>query len=197
MKKLIALLMALAMVLALVACGGNNAGSASNPADSQPAAPVASSAEEILDKVWGTYAEDEMFPVMGGNTETIDWEGPSTMDIANTEELTYFLYLPTEQIGLVDEVANMLHAMNQNTFTGGCFHVADPANVQTVVDTLKDAIMNAQWMCGFPEQLVIITVGSDYVVSAFGNGELIDNFQAKLTAEYGEAAVVVVEENLM
>lgn len=195
MKKLIAMLMALVMVLSLCACGGNSATSGND--DSAPAVSVAVSAEEILDTVWGTYAEDELFPVMGGNVETADWEGPASMDLANTEELSYLLYLPEDKIALVDDCANMLHAMNQNTFTAGCFHVADKANVQTVVDALKDSIMNAQWMCGFPEKLVIVTVGGDYVVSAFGNGELIDNFRAKLTAQYGEAAVVVVEENLM
>ena len=196
MKKLIAMLMALVMVLGLCACGGN--GSASNNGSAgENTAPVAASAEEILDTVWGTYAEDQKFPVMGGNVETADWEGPATMDLANTEELSYLLYLPQDQIALVDDCANMLHAMNQNTFTAGCFHVADKANVQAVVDALKDAIMNAQWMCGFPEQLIIVTVGGDYVVSAFGNGELIDNFQTKLSEQYGEAVVVVVEENLM
>lgn len=195
MKKLTAMLLALMLVLSLCACGNNDSGAASS--NGAASAPVAASAEEILDTVWGTYAEDEMFPIMGGNADNADWESPAAMDLANTEELTYFLYLPADQIALVDDCANMLHAMNLNTFTAGSFHVADAANVQTVVDALKDAIMNAQWMCGFPEQLIIVTVGEDYVVSAFGNGELIDNFQAKLTEQYGDAAVVVVEENLM
>lgn len=49
-------------------------------------------------------------------------------------------------------------------------------------------------MCGFPDKLVVITV-DDYVVSAFGNGELIDNFKAKLTAVY-KSAVVAHEANI-
>ena len=196
MKKLTAMLLALLLVLSLCACGSNDSGAASSngAADSTP---VAASAEEILDTVWGTYAGDELFPIMGGNSENADWESPAAMDLANTEELTYLLYLPADQIALVEDCAGMVHAMNLNTFTAGSFHVADEANVQTVVDALKDAIMNAQWMCGFPEQLIIVTVGGDYVISAFGNGELIDNFQAKLSEQYGDAAVVVVEENLM
>ena len=38
-------------------------------------------------------------------------------------------------------------------------------------------------MCGFPEKLVILSVG-DYIISVFGAGELIDTFTSKLTAEY-------------
>ena len=41
-------------------------------------------------------------------------------------------------------------------------------------------------MCGFPEKLVILSVG-DYIVSVFGAGELIDTFISKLTTEYGSA----------
>ena len=41
-------------------------------------------------------------------------------------------------------------------------------------------------MCGFPEKLVILTVG-DYIVSVFGAGELTNTFVAKLSAEYSSA----------
>ena len=56
--------------------------------------------------------------------------------------------------------------------------------------------MNNQWMCGFPETLIIVTVGEDYVVSAFGNGQVIEAFKTAITTVYGDAAVVSVEENL-
>ena len=41
-------------------------------------------------------------------------------------------------------------------------------------------------MCGFPEKLVILTVG-DYIISVFGAAELINTFTEKLTSEYSSA----------
>ncbi|MBQ8597664.1 MAG: hypothetical protein IJ409_07750, partial [Lachnospiraceae bacterium] len=61
---------------------------------------------------------------------------------------------------------------------------------------LKDNITTTQWMCGFPDKLAIYTVNGEYVVSAFGNAEVMDNFKTKLEEVYGAGAVLVVEEDL-
>ena len=50
--------------------------------------------------------------------------------------------------------------MNANTFTAGAFHVASSSDVDSVVSDLKDNIMNRQWMCGFPDKLVILTLST-------------------------------------
>ena len=47
-----------------------------------------------------------------------------------------------------------------------------------------------------PEKLIVVTVGEDYVVSAFGIGAIVDTFKTAITTVYGNAAVVAVEENL-
>ena len=195
MKRLITIVLALAMILALAACGGKDktpAGSGSNTNN----APVAESAVEILEKVWGTYAENELFPAMGGNTEAANWEGPAAFSLEAVEELTYLLYLPEDQVENVDDAASLMHAMNQNTFTCGVFHAVDASKVEGVVEALKTSIGQAQWMCGFPDKMVICVVGGDYIVSAFGNAELMDNFISKLNAQYEGSVVVSVEENL-
>ena len=87
--------------------------------------------------------------------------------------------------------------MNTNTFTGAAFHLTDSANADALVQALKDNITTTQWMCGFPDKLAIQTVNGEYVVSAFGNAEIMDNFKAKLEEVYGTGAVLVVEENLI
>lgn len=194
MKRLITMLMALVMLLSLAACGGNS-GNAAGSSTETPVV-VAESAVEILEKVWATYGENEMFFAMGGGYENMVDNAPGSVDMADVDSLTYLAYLPESAAGLVDDAATLIHAMNANTFTGTVFHVADAANVSSVVDALKDNIMNTQWMCGFPDKLMIAVVGEDYIVSAFGNAEIMDNFQAKLTEQYGQAVTVTVEENL-
>ena len=188
MKKIASVLLVAMLALCLAACGGGK--------DNGVAVEI-KDATEILTTVWGTYEEDEMFPVGGGDSANMSMEGPAKFDVANTEELAYMLNFPVELADKIDDAASMVHMMNLNTFTAGAYHVVDAAEMSTVVDAIKDKVMNNHWMCGFPETLIIVQVGDSYVVSAYGNGELIDNFQSKLLAAYKGAAEVVVEESLM
>lgn len=188
MKKIATVLLVAMLAMCLAACGGgkDNAGSVE-----------IADAAEILTTVWGTYAEDEMFPVGGGDYENMSMEGPAAFDASKTEDLEALLNFPAASADKIDDAASMMHMMNANTFTAGAFHVADAADVNAVVDAIKDKVMNNHWMCGFPETLIIVQVGDSYVVSAYGNGELIDNFKTKLLAAYEGAAEVLAEESLM
>ena len=76
-----------------------------------------------------------------------------------------------------------MHMLNQNNFSCGVYHVKDSGNVEALAGKIKENILARQWLCGFPEKLVILTVG-DYIVSVFGAKELTDTFTAKLSAEY-------------
>ena len=96
---------------------------------------------------------------------------------------------------MIDGAASLMHAMNANTFTGAAYHVADAGNLDAFVAAMKGAIESNQWMCGFPEKLIIATLGEDYAVVAFGAADIIDNFKTKLTAAY-PVTVIAVEEAL-
>ena len=86
-----------------------------------------------------------------------------------------------------------MHMMNQNTFTGAAFHVTDAANVGTVADAVKENILVRQWMCGFPDKMVIATIGNEYVVASFGINDAINPFEEKLSAAYPAAEIVYSE----
>ena len=49
--------------------------------------------------------------------------------------------------------------------------------------------MQRQWMCGFPDKLVVAEVGDEYVVTVFGADELVDTFMTHLNGIYGVSAV--------
>lgn len=154
------------------------------------------SAVDVLANVWATYGEDEMFFAMGGDMNNPVDNAPGLYSMDDAEMLSFSLYIPADSIELVDEAASLIHAMNANTFTGASFHLIDSANAETLATSLKDNIMNTQWMCGFPDKLVIFTVNDEYVISAFGNLDIIENFKDKVTTVYGENAVILVEENI-
>lgn len=189
MKKLLALTLSLLMVFALAACGGTPSGSSQESSEEQP---KIESTLELLNTVWGSYTEDEKFPAMGGDYETPTDNAPGDCDISDAENLSYLLTIPAESVSLIDSASSLIHMMNVNTFTGGAFHVADSANVETLTSSLRDAIASKHWMCGFPDKFVILTAG-DYVVFAYGNEDLVNTFRDKVEGAYSFADVAYEE----
>ena len=186
MKKMISLALAVLMLVALVACGGNKGGNDSSAMD-------ASSATAVLEQAWGKYADSEKFAIMGGDYDNNVADAPAKFAYDNAEYMDSMLGIPAEATAMVDDAASMIHMMNANTFTAGAFHLADAANEEAFVAAVKESVMNRQWMCGFPEKLIIVSDGNGYVVTAFGHGDAINPFLAKLTEMGG---TVVVEENI-
>ena len=93
---------------------------------------------------------------------------------------------------LIDGAASLVHMMNLNTFTCGAFHVSDADNVSTVAADIRSAVQGKQWMCGFPDKLVIFTSGQ-YVVSVYGNESLVNTFRDKFVAAHSGASTVYDE----
>ena len=188
-KRILCAVLAVVMVVALAACGTAPKDDANKVTIESPVA--------LLDGVWGTFAEDEKFPVMGGNNyETPVDDAAGEFDISDVEAATATLHITEDSLKLVDKVGTITHAMNVNTFSAAAYHLADAANAETLVNSLKDSIKSTQWMCGFPDTLIIYTVAEEYVVAAFGNAEAIENFKTKLATVYGESATLNVEESL-
>ena len=182
MKKIISILLAAAMVLAFAACGNNSGNNGGN--DAAVTDPL-----EVLNKVWSSLPEDQKFPASGGDIENPTDDKPGKFDISDTDNLDYMLSFPAGSVDLIDSAASISHMMNMNTFTCGAFHVKDSGDVAALCASLRENILDRHWMCGFPDKLVIVTVG-DYVVSVYGYTDLVDTFTAKLAAAYPSAKTV-------
>ena len=187
MKKFVSVLMALAMVLSLAACGGNAA------APETEAVPVENpaSALEMLEKIWADYSEDEKFAIIGGSMAAPVDGAPGSYDLAD-ENITYSLLIPAEQLANVTEAASMIHMMNANTFTCAAYKLTG-ISAADFGAAMKDAIMNNQWMCGFPDSLLIRAIGDQYVVVAFGVNDAMTPFEAHMSAVYPGAETIVNE----
>ena len=188
-KRILCAVLAVVMVVALAACGTTSSNDDTNKVAIE--SPVA-----LLDGVWSTFAEEEKFPVMGGDFEAAVNDAAGDFNIADVENATATLHITEDSLKLVDKVGTITHAMNANTFSAAAYHLADKANAETLVNSLKDSIKSTQWMCGFPDTLIIYTVAGEYVVAAFGNAEAIESFKTKLATVYGESATLNVEESL-
>ena len=206
MKKILALVLALTMVAAMAACtpatnndatNGTTEATTEATTDNKPSLSFAT-ALDLLNGIWAAFPEEGKFPVMGGDAENPNWEGPGSVTLPGAEgNALWNLYVPDEQLANITEAATMMHAMNANTFTAGALKLAEGADAATVAKALADAVLNTRWMCGFPERLIVVSVGN-YLVVAFGHdgvsypegGKLITEFLTGLQAEYANAKVL-------
>ena len=180
MKKIVSLALAMLLVLSLAACGSKNSGAGD-----------VSDALTLLNTVWATYSEEEKFPVSGGDYDHPVDDAPGAFDISNADNMDYMLGFPGPSVANLVDAASLMHMMNANTFTCGAYHLSDDDDVSAadVASSLRDNIMNRQWMCGFPDKLVVLTMGQ-FVVSVYGAEDLVDTFRDKLQNCFSSAVVV-------
>lgn len=184
MKKLFAILLA----FCLVACS-------SKKPDTQPT--NIQDSLDLLTTVWNQYKDEDKFATMGGDTSEahLTMDAPGVFDVSLVDELDNMLGLPADLASQIDDAASLIHMMNANTFTCGAFHVKDANTIKDMTSTLKDHILQRQWICGFPDKLIIMTI-DQYIVSFFGETSLVETFKTTLNTTYASASVVY-EENIL
>jgi hypothetical protein len=205
MRKFAALLFMLTMVFTCVACGGNKNGT--DGTEKKENSVTIENATEMLTKVWSEYntiaSEELKFMIGGGDAANMVMDTPGTYDVGLVglegayDGLVFTYCIPETVIEKSDDFATGVHMMMSNNFTTVGLHVTDPSDLEAVVADIKDATLNNQWMCGMPEKLIIMTVNDDYVITAYGLEMIIDVYKEAITNVYGDAAAVVVEENII
>lgn len=162
------------------------------PEPETPAEPIEiESALALLESVWALYGEDEKFPAAGGdyNEENMTDGAPGKVGLDDASSVEYLLTFPAAGVEMIDDAASLIHMMNTNTFTCGAYHLKNAGDMQTLAADVKDHVMNKHWMCGFPDKLVVISVG-EYLVEVFGLQEQVETFCANLAAAYPEATIL-------
>jgi len=150
----------------------------------------------ILNTIWATYEEAEMFPVAGGDfsEENANMEGPGRYSIADAEALDSALGFPAASIAKLEDAASIVHMMNANTFTCGAYRVKADEDLKVIADEIKANITARQWMCGIPEKYVIIALDKD-IICAFGAADIVDVFAGKVKTSFASAETLV-EDNI-
>ena len=187
MKKLFAMILALAMVLSLAACGGAPAAETTETPTTEANVVVPANALEILENVWALFGDDEKFPVMGGDYEAMVDGAPGAVNVATPDFLVGTLLVPETEAANVTDAAALVHAMMLNNFTCGVFHVSGDA--AAFAAAMYGKISTNPWMCGMPEKMVIAVVGGEYVLAMFGVNDAVNPFETKLAEAYPDANV--------
>ena len=213
MKKLLALILVSLMIFALASCGntennettdtsstestsGNETTSETTGSEEttgkpeEPETPDITSALDLLNKIWASYEEDEIFSIIGGDEMTIG--APGAVDPSNTEIMNSKYCVSADSAALTDGAASIIHMMNTNIFTCGAYHLKNSADVETFASGVKDSILGTQWICGFPEKVMVISI-DDYVIAAFGTEDMLEIFKTKTLTLFDSAEVLYDE----
>ena len=106
MKKLLALILVITTLFAFAACGG-----AKTPTDADTATDAAegyTNATEVLVSVFDAYAEENKFPVAGGDEENQSFEGPAKYSVEKADELANATSIKIIALDGSETISNLL-----------------------------------------------------------------------------------------
>ena len=184
MKKAVAWILASAVLLGTAGCAAKS---------KAPAGDDVKDSTELLSQVWDSYKSSERFPAAGGDYNNSVMDEPGAVDVTDTEFLDAIMHIPQEAAEQLEEGTVLMHMMNANTFTSGAFCLKEGADRKEVAAAIEKSVMETQWLCGFPDQLLIAGVGERYLVMAFGKEEPMSVFQEKLKAAFAGTEVFYEE----
>ena len=177
------------MLMTLLAAGCGRQ-SAEIPNESQESA--FTSAVELYTKIWDTLGEDRQFPAAGGDAEH-EAEAPAKFALTkeNKETFVYLLHVTDDLYDMLDDdAATLQHMMNTNTFSSAAAKLKDASRAEEFAEAYKTAVQEQQWMCGFPDKVVVISV-DDYVIMAYGAEDILSDLMDACSAAAPQSRVLV------
>lgn len=195
MKKTISVLLILVMSIAMLtftACGTTQKDENTTGGVVSDSTPSIASPVDFLTDVWNAFGEENQFACAGGDTDhAVEGPGVYQLNAENAESFQYLLHVTPELYEMLDgEGATLMHMMNGNTFTSAVARLKDPSKASDFAESYKNAIQAQQWMCGFPDKVVVISVG-DCVVMAYGHEGNIDNLVSACSAVEEQSVLLV------
>lgn len=147
-------------------------------------------AVEVLRAVADAYAQDEQFAMYGGDQEHAVMDEPGTFDVNKMQEMEQVLGLPAEYASKITDAASMVHMMNGNVFTGAAYRLKSDVNQEDFAQAVKTSLTEKQWMCGQPDTMMVMDVDGTYVITAYGEAEIMDTFKTKASKVFQKAKIL-------
>ena len=158
-------------------------------ADVSTEAVATEGAAGVLNTIWSKVGSENQFAVAGGYGEEAVMGSAGAVSVTEGELIDSMLGFPADKLEMIDDAASLMHMMNANTFTSGAYHLTDASQLEEVALAVKENILNRQWMCGFPDKLVVVSV-DDYLISFFGKNDPITNFLAAFLEAYENVQII-------
>ena len=169
MKKLIAMLLALAMVFAMTACG------ATENKETEPVTEATTEATEIVteevteeatEEVTEEFVEDEEFVIEMSALEALLNQivdanpvefmgGTIPVDLADADSVKYFTGLDSAES--IADAAVFEPMMGSIAFSMVAVQVAEGADAEAVAEAMKNGIDTRKWICVEANDLMVVT----------------------------------------
>lgn len=185
MKKLTAMYLICFLALALSGCGK------SSDLNKEDKKSDYAQAADVLKTVADSYTQEERFAMYGGDQEHAVMDEPGKFDISKQEEMEETLGLPTELASDIEDAASMVHMMNGNLFTGAAYRLKSSKDIDHFAQAVKGVLREKQWICGQPDTMTVIDVDGVYVITAYGEAQIMETFKKKAMSVFKDAKIVI------
>lgn len=201
MKKIIAMLLALAIVCSFAACGGTNAEPTTEPTTEATSEPTAEPTEPAAANLSGTMEElvnsvitEQPVEFMGGvmPVDLTDTSEDGLWAIKNATGL--------DSAGMISDVAVFEPMMGSMAFSLVMVRVAEGQDAKNVAESMKQGIDPRKWICveaddlkvaGFGDTVMLIMVSSTGTLTS---QNFVDAFQRVCAAQVEGAELDFVLE---
>ncbi len=144
MKKLLALILAMIMMLSFAACGGN--GETEEPSGETAVNPVEGTPEELIEKIYAEFETLPEFPVM-------------TMNLADMDAEAFPMYTGLADNSKVKESAFSEAMMGSQAYSMVLVRLNDAADSETVANEMLNGIDTRKWICVEADDLAVAAYG--------------------------------------
>lgn len=142
MKKILAILLAMVMMLSFAACGSDEPAEGENNNEEVVLNTVEGTPEEIIDKIYAEFETLPEFPLM-------------TMNLADMDAESFPYYTGLADNSKVKESAFSEAAMGSQAFSMVIVRVNDAADTEAVANEMLNGINTRKWVCVEADDLAV------------------------------------------
>ena len=149
MKKILALILAMIMMLSFAACGGNNGETEEPSAEGETEAtvnPVEGTPEEIIEKLYAEFAVIPEFAI-------------GTMNLADMDAESFPYYTGLADNSKVKEAAFSEAMMGSQAYSMVIVRLNDAADSESVATEMLNGIDTRKWICVEADDLAVAAYG--------------------------------------
>ncbi|MBR5311238.1 MAG: hypothetical protein IKU42_08985 [Oscillospiraceae bacterium] len=147
MKKILALILAMLMMLSFAACSGNNGETEEPSADTEATVnPVEGTPEELIEKIYAEFETIPEFPVM-------------TMNLADMDAESFPYYTGLADNSKVKESAFSEAMMGSQAYSMVIVRLNDSADAESVATEMLNGINTRKWVCVEADDLAVAAYG--------------------------------------
>ena len=117
---------------------------------------------------------------------------PGSLALDNPDEVQNQTMFPLDSVERVQNAAIFYNLMNMNNGTFSAFKLKNEAELPVLADRVRSNIKSNQWICGFPERLVIMRTG-DVLICAYGTEASMNAWKSAVASVYNNAETLYEE----